>query len=617
MTIDANDSWTWSGRDAFVCAVLVLAGCLLWLPGLGRRGLWTAGEARAGQVARQMATSGDFVTMRLEINEPHLTVSQDEPDVYDPDGDQVVYVPQQRRVVLWNLSAGPLQPELDYQPLITIHKPVFYYWLIAAPARWLGMPIDAFTLRCFSTVPAMLLLPLTYLFGCTLFDRRAGLMAAVALATCVHFHWIARVSRMDMLVTLLVTLSMACWYWGYRSERRSVSLFCFLIVYVSLAAASLTKSFAYMLLVGLTVLVWLAVEYWIEGRRGIGGFVGHMWHVMRRMHIGGGFVLYLVLVVPWFYAIHLRTGGQYTAEMFGRHMFARAGLVEYGKEFQSDTGWWFYLPRMLADLFPWIIMVPGALVHVFRAPARDTRAQGLLLFCWFGVWLVFFSALSYRKSDYLLPLYPAAMLLVGKLLADHSRLGLADPAMNRAIRAGFVSVVVALVIMSAFGLALLVPSFLNWLTTGSVPWSDEPLFGSNRNDATAFEVLGHFGGKHPAAAIGGITLLIALGVGATVLELRQRTQAAFGLLAAATAAMMLVGTHLFMDRLIDPFRSQQPVATALARLAPDPDSNPHILLLLTEQHELAFLLPNRLDAVPGALPPHKNPDRITQLLMPS
>ena len=36
------------------------------------------------------------------------------------------------------------------------------------------------------------------------------------------------------------------------------------------------------------------------------------------------------------------------------------------------------------------------------------------------------------------------------------------------------------------------------------------------------------------------------------------------------AALMLVGTHLFMDRLIDPFRSQQPVATALARLAPAP-----------------------------------------------
>ena len=64
------------------------------------------------------------------------------------------------------------------------------------------------------------------------------------------------------------------------------------------------------------MLVWLAVEYWTDGRRGIGGFAGHVWQVMCRMHIGGGFLLYLALVVPWFYAIHVRTGGQYTAEMF-------------------------------------------------------------------------------------------------------------------------------------------------------------------------------------------------------------------------------------------------------------------------------------------------------------
>jgi len=614
MTPTEVKRWTLTGRDVWVCVALVLAGAALWLPGLGRRGLWTPGEARVGQVARQMVTSSDFVTMRLEVNEPHLTVASSTPDTYDPEGDQAVYLSGQRRELLWKLSDGPLRPELVYKPRITIHKPVFYYWLVAMPARWLGMPINALTLRCFAAVPAILLLPLTYLFGCTLYGRRSGLIGAVALATCVHFYWTARVSQMDTLLTLLVTLSIACWYWGYRSERRSVSLSCFLVFYVSLAAASLTKSFAYMLLVGLIVLVWLAAEYWTDGRRGIGGFARHVWHVMRRMHIGSGLVLYLVLVVPWFYAIHVRTDGQYTAEMFGRHMFARAGLVEYGQEFENDTDWWFYLPRMFADLFPWIIMVPGALVHIFRARTRATQTQSLLLFCWFGVWLLFFSTISYRKNDYIMPLYPAAMLLVGKLLADHSRFGLADPAMNRAIRAGFVGIVVALVVMSAFGLALLAPSFENWLTTSSVPGLGEPLFGGNRNDTVAFEVLGFFGREHLATAIGGITLLVTLGVGCAVLELRRHTLWAFGLLAAATAVTMLVATHLFMDRLIDPFRSQRQIATALARLAPEQDSRTHVLLMHTEQHELAFLLPNRLDSVPAVLSPREDEDWTPRLL---
>ncbi len=610
-TTPMQGSWRFSSRDALACAALVLAGALLWLPGLGTRGLWSDGEARAGQVARRMMTRDDFVTMRLEVDEPRLTVSPDDPTQFDPDGEQVVYVPFQRRTVLWNMSDGPLRPELGYEQLITIHKPVLFYWLIAVPAKLIGMPINAFTLRCFSTIPAFLLLPLTYLLGCTLYDRRAGLIAAVALATCVRFYWLTRVCSMDMTLTFIITLAMACWYWGYRSPRRGTRIACFGVVYPLLAAASLMKSFAYMLLVALIVLVYMAGEHWLAHGGGFSAFARHVWSVMRRMHFFAGAVLYLVLVVPWFHLIGEATGGQYTSEMIWRHMVGRAGLVDYGKEFANTTSWWFYVPRLVTDMFPWMIMVPGALVHVFRTRCREIRPQALFPFCWFAVWLAFFSlVMDYRKAEYILPLFPAAMLLVGKLLADHLREGAADRVMNQAIKAGFATVAIGLAIAGTCVLALISPRVLDWLITGGD--RGEPIFGTNRNDATAFEVVGAFMQTHTATAAGALLLLVLAMATAAVLAFRQRSGAAVGLLAGGSAAMMFVGTHIFMDRLIDPFRSQRRVAAAVEKLTSIAGIRTHLLLFGTEQHELAFHLPERFDAVPGVLPPHDNPPRETK-----
>ena len=132
-------------------ALLLLGGGLLWLPGLGTRGLWTSGEARAAQVARRMVNNGDYVTMRLQVYEPDYTVAGpvgEDALTYDPNGPTVVYEHQWRQHLLTRLSEGPLKPDIPYRQEITIHKPVFYYWIIAM-AHKAGMGINNFTVRCF------------------------------------------------------------------------------------------------------------------------------------------------------------------------------------------------------------------------------------------------------------------------------------------------------------------------------------------------------------------------------------------------------------------------------------------------------------------------------------
>ncbi|MBN2447378.1 MAG: glycosyltransferase family 39 protein, partial [Phycisphaerae bacterium] len=355
-----GSAWRFGWVDVLWMLALLAAGGLAWLPGLGVRGLWTSGEARAAQVARRMVAHGDYVTMRQQMREPRITVVGNEgADAvkYDPDGKVVVHDPDWRQAAWEEMARGSLRPDVPYEQRITIHKPVFYYWLIAIAHR-VGMPVNNFTVRCFSAVPAMLLLAVTYLLGCVLYGRRVGLVAALALATCVQFWWQARICQMDMLLALMMTLVFTCWYVADRGRckhRRAVMrcslgtvarrrvpahpFVCLASIYVLLAAASLMKSFAYMLLAGLIVLVYLGVEAAIEQGRGerLRAYGRRVWQVGRRMHVVAGAIVFLALVLPWFVLIHIKTDGQYTRTMFLHHMFSRAGLLHVGREFEKTT----------------------------------------------------------------------------------------------------------------------------------------------------------------------------------------------------------------------------------------------------------------------------------------
>src|SRR5581483_1791172 len=50
---------------------------------------------------------------------------------------------------------------------------------------------------------------------------RAGVLAALILATAVHFTWLARVGRIDMPLTLTVTMAVGAMYLACKFSRPS------------------------------------------------------------------------------------------------------------------------------------------------------------------------------------------------------------------------------------------------------------------------------------------------------------------------------------------------------------------------------------------------------------
>ncbi len=193
----------------------------------------------------------------------------------------------------------------------------------------------------------------------------------------------------------------------------------------------------------------------------------------KRLTIAAGC---LAVALPWHWLCFARNGSAFWAEYFWRQQFSRF----FSPERQHVQHWWFYLPVLLAGLFPW---TPLVAVLGRRALFADVRMRSLAAWLAFG--FVFFSASQNKLAGYLLPLLPgmALLLAVGLddavekssklapwLLASSTALLVVLPTVVAALPEAMVSGVRRTHIEIVLGLPfLLAAGFVFWLS-----WSGKP-----------------------------------------------------------------------------------------------------------------------------------------------
>jgi len=141
--------------------------------------------------------------------------------------------------------------------------------------------------------------------------------------------------------------------------------------------------------------------------------------------------LFLALAAPWYVLILQARGDAFLHNFFGFSNLQRlTSAVD-----RHDGPWWFYLPVVVVLLFPWSLYLPAAALRLWRDPVFRPRSGAqprsdlaeLASFAalWFGFVLVLFSAITTKLLGYVLPLLPAAVLLVATTAVppDGSRRG--------------------------------------------------------------------------------------------------------------------------------------------------------------------------------------------------
>ncbi|HWE48751.1 MAG TPA: glycosyltransferase family 39 protein [Bryobacteraceae bacterium] len=341
-------------------AAAVYAGCMISPPSL-----MDDVDAVQAQIARNMLTSGDWVTARL-------------------DG----------------------VPYLEKAPLI--------YWLIAGSFKVFGA--TDWAARIPMVLAALALAWITTAFGMWAFGRRAGFYAGLCISTCFGLFLFTRILIPDVMLTGSIALSM----WAFLraiDEREPRPRFWALTMWASLGTSLLFKS-----LIGVVFPVAAAIIYLAVTR------LLFVLKIRRALHIGSGLLLALAIALPWHVLAAIRNPplfdftmrsapGEYHGFLwfyFINEQLLRFLNMRYPRDYDTVPRLYFWGFHLLW-LFPWSVYFPALVKLSYRPEDRAGRTR-LLALCWVGFILVFFT-FSTTQEYYSMPCYPALALLLGSAMA--------------------------------------------------------------------------------------------------------------------------------------------------------------------------------------------------------
>ena len=282
-----------------------------------------------------------------------------------------------------------------------LNKPPLTYWVVGISLKLFG--VNYGSARLPSVLAALLVLTIVYSLGVWLNGKNAGLLSVAMLAASLLFLSFARLAMSDMLLTLCVTGSLACFI-SALSDHESRSRSFVLLGYVALALGVLAK--------GPVAIALVAVPIGVEM-----GFRRNYLD-MKKLRLFPGLVLFVLIAAPYFLLVYARRGaGPLRFFFFGENLQRFTGQV-YGA---SGRPVWFELGAFFSDFAPWSIFIFVALWSIWRSRSKTSNAARLLCL-WLGGAIVLFSLSSFKLDYYLLPAMPAAALIIGPVIANAEEL---------------------------------------------------------------------------------------------------------------------------------------------------------------------------------------------------
>ena len=332
---------------------LLIAVALIWFANLEYRTLIKPDEGRYAEIPREMVVSGDWVTPRLN--------------------------------------------ELKY-----FEKPPLQYWATATAYTLFGE--HQWTSRLWAGLTGFAGILLVWFAGLRLFGREAAGYAALLLSSSLLYVLMGHINTLDMGVTFFLTLGIVGLLLGQVQADKTKQRNWMLVAWAGLALAVLSKGLMGLVLPGAALFIYCVVQ------RDFG--------VLKRMHWLPGLAVFFAITVPWFVLV-MKANPEFFERFFIYEHYTRFTTKTHGR-YQP---WYYFIPILLAGALPWTVLMFDTM---FRSVMERGRGRGLpdktfntqrFLLIWAVFIYVFFSVSGSKLPSYLLPMFPALALLMGKRIA--------------------------------------------------------------------------------------------------------------------------------------------------------------------------------------------------------
>jgi len=272
-------------------------------------------------------------------------------------------------------------------------KPPLHYWLNALSLSVFGE--NEFAARFPGALCGLLTVLFTYHMGRKLFGRREGMLAALVLGSATGFLVQSRINFIDMTLTFCMTAALGCFLLASRPDEKRKGLY-YHLFYIFAALAVLAKGLIGLVLPGAVIFLYL--------------LVCRRWRLLGEIRLLTGIPLFLAVAAPWFVLVSLRNPE--FARFFFIHEHFERFLTKVHGRYQP---FWFFIPILLLTMLPWSFFVPQALAKAWRERKAAGGESLIYLILWAGFIFLFFSKSNSKLIPYILPVFPALALLVGRM----------------------------------------------------------------------------------------------------------------------------------------------------------------------------------------------------------
>lgn len=342
-------------KRLFILLFLVIV--VFYFYGLGQMPLVGPDEPRYAQVAREMFMRGDLIT-----------------------------------------------PTLGGRPWF--EKPALLYWLIIFAYKLFG--VSEFSARLGAAVCGLLtIVPVSILtrkFEAAN-SESTGLSwwATMACGTSFGLIVFSRGATFDIVVTMTLAWTFVFFFLHERARSFKNKRLLLIGFYAAVGLSLLAKG-----LIGIVIPCGVIGLYQLIQRK---------WPSRELLiSVLWGFPISLLIAAVWYGPVISRHGWTFINDFFIQHHFARYVSGKY----QHPQRIYFYIPMLLMLTVPWTGFVIDALARQrFRKADVVNPAASLKLFAtsWIVFPLVFFSFSGSKLPGYLLPVIPAAAILIGERMA--------------------------------------------------------------------------------------------------------------------------------------------------------------------------------------------------------
>ncbi|GAO35491.1 glycosyl transferase family 39 [Sulfuricella sp. T08] len=356
-------------RRAWMLLVLLMAA--VWFGNLEYRKLVRPDEGRYAEIAREMATSGDWVTPRLN--------------------------------------------DIKY-----FEKPALQYWITAGAYRLFGE--HHWTARLWSALTGFLGIFFTAFAASRLFGREAGLLSAAVLGSSLLYTLIAHMNSLDMGMTFFMGGALMSFLLAQQDAASAGSNRLWMhVAWAALAFSVLSKGLMGIVLPGAVIVLYTLIE------RDFG-----LW---KKLHLFSGIALFMAIAAPWFIAVSIANPEFFhfffIHEHFERFLTKIHGRYEPWWWFipvlvAGILPWLITLIDAMAHAWkvdessplPNPLPLAGEGAEVSLRDVRTNRFKPKrFLLIWAVFIFVFFSLSGSKLASYILPIFPALALLIGDHLS--------------------------------------------------------------------------------------------------------------------------------------------------------------------------------------------------------